>query len=189
MVSGKVDFVNLARYFGALIIASQLAAFPASAMTTDAATILALVTSSPQLTVDVSVPAPGGVDHKTHPYIRLLRNGRPVGGTLDPESASIGRTSDGIQVMAVPLVSGGSGGVFTQIVFAQNGERAKPFFAGYITSGGHLAVNIAYHGIVAISPKYGPKDRNCCPSRYEMRTYTIAGHHLEQIAETIGVKP
>jgi hypothetical protein len=158
---------------------------PASAMTTDAQTIVRLIESTRALIVDRSVPAPGGTDPKTHPYVRVAGQQGFATGSVDAEFASIGRMADGTQVMAVPLDSGGSGGVFTQLIFAQPIDGA-PYYAGYITSGGHLGVNITYHGIVAISPHYGANDPNCCPSRYDRRTYTIAERRLALLStETV----
>jgi len=175
--------------FFVLMIAFGCATSTAPAMTTDAATIVSLVKTSPQLTIDSSISPPGGADPKTSPYVRIANDERGVGGFPDANFASIGRLSDGTQVMAVPLFSGGSGGVFTQLIFVQATEGTKPFFAGYIGSGGHLAVNITYGGIVAVSPVYGPNEPNCCPSKYETRTYVLRGRTLQQISDSIGAKP
>jgi hypothetical protein len=175
-------------FFG-VVLALGCATSTAHAMTTDAATIVSLVKASPQLTIDTSIPPPGNADPKTSPYVRLARDEREVGGFPDANFASIGRLSDGTQVMAVPLFSGGSGGVFTQLIFVQATDGTTPFLAGYIASGGHLAVNITYHGIVAISPVYGPNEPNCCPSKYETRTYMLKGRTLQQISDSIGAKP
>jgi hypothetical protein len=171
-------------------IALLLAAFaPCSAMTNDAATVLRLVKATPQLAIDASIPAPGGNDKKTHPYVRTGNSPDTLGGNIDYEAASMGRLSDGTQVMVIPLESGGSGGVFTQIVFVQPfGEAAK--YAGAIPSGaGHLAVNVTFHGIVAIQPLYGPNDKNCCPTRFLTRTYTIQAHRLHLVSERTSAKP
>jgi hypothetical protein len=160
------------------------------AMTNDSATIIALVKASPQLAIDPSVPAPGEWSKKTHPYVRVV--GAPegtVGGSIDPDFAAIGIMAGGAQVMAIPLESGGSGGVFSQLIFVRPEEDAKPFYAGYITSGGHLAVNVTYHGIVAVSPHYGPNDPNCCPSKYDTTTYAIVGGKLKALSTRTTVKP
>jgi hypothetical protein len=160
-------------------------ALPAAAMTTDAQSIVRLIGSTRALVIDRSVPAPGGADPRTHPYVRVAGEQGFATGSVDAEFASIGRLAEGTQVMAVPLESGGSGGVFTQLIFAEAIDGA-PYYAGYITSGGHLAVNVTYHGIVAISPHYGANDPNCCPSRYDRRTYTIAKRRLVlQSTETV----
>lgn len=166
-----------------------LTVVPAVAMTTDGATILALVKATPALKIDPSVPAIGRWNPKTHPYVRVGKGEDAMGGAIDPDFASIGRLAGGTQVMAVPLESGGSGGFFAQILFAQTDVDSKPFYLGSINSGGHLAVNITYHGIVAISPVYGPNDPNCCPSKYEHRTYNIVGRSLKLVSTSVSAKP
>jgi hypothetical protein len=172
-----------------LALTLAIVASPALGMTTGGATILTIVRNSPQLVIDTTVPSAGIRDVKTRPYVRVAGVENFPGGFIDPEFASIGRTSGGMQIMAVPLESGGSGGVFTQLIFAQNDEFSKPYFAGYITSGGHLAVNVAYHGIVAVSPHYGPNDPNCCPSRYDTRTYTVVNGTLKLLSTRTAAQP
>lgn len=163
---------------------------PLEAMTNDSATIVALVRSTTQLKIDNTVPAPSGWDKATHPYVRVVGAREDLsGGNIDPDFAALGIMSDGTQVMAVPLESGGSGGVFTQIVFVRSDPYSKPYFAGFIDSGGHLAVNVAYHSIVATSPHYGPKDANCCPSSYDIRTYVVAGKQLKLVSAKTAAKP
>lgn len=175
---------------GLLVVVALLTTVaPASAMIADAAGILALVKASPSLRIDPSVPAIGGWSSKTHPYVRVGAGDDTMGGAIDPDFASIGRLAGGTQVMAVPLESGGSGGIFTQILFAQADVSSRPFYLGAITSGGHLAINITYHGIVAISPVYGPNDPNCCPSKYERRTYDVSDRQLKLVATSQSVKP
>jgi hypothetical protein len=172
----------------AIVIATLVAVAPAFAMTTDSATIVALVRATPALSIDATVPSEGW-NPKTHPYVRLKSAETQPGGFIDADRASIGLIEAGTQVMAVPLESGGSGGVFTQIVFAQGISDAKPYYAGAIFSGGHLNVNVTYHGIVAIYPDYGPHDANCCPSKYAIETYTLAGGRLKLLSRRISAKP
>jgi hypothetical protein len=164
------------------------AALVASAMTTDAPSIIALVKASPQLAIDASVHPPGDWSPKTHPYVRVVGT-EGSGGFIDADFASAGIVAPGVRVIAVPLESGGSGGVFTQLIFAQSNLGGRPFFAGTIGSGGHLLVNVGYHGIEAILPKYGPNDPNCCPSHYLVQTYAIADKRLKLVSEKTVVKP
>lgn len=147
---------------------------PVCAMTTSASEISQLIRQTPQLTVN-----DGDVGMKGQDF---------AGGKPLPEFASIGRLSDGTQVMAVPLESGGSGGVFSQLIFAQGIDDARPYFAGSITSGGHLAVNITYHGVVAVFPEYGPNDQNCCPKKYATQTYAIVQKKLRLISTRVSAK-
>ena len=174
-------------FIGSLAVLAAMTAV-SGAMTTDSTTILALIKSTPQLKTDFTAKPPGTLNPKTHPYVRL-GDQYMEGGFPDADYTSIGRLDDGTQVMAVPLFSGGSGGVFTQLIFAQTLNDEKPFYAGFITSAGHLGVNITYHGVVAISPHYEASDANCCPSKFETRTYRIAGKSLKQISDQVTAKP
>jgi hypothetical protein len=158
-------------------------------MTNDPAAIISLIKATSALAIDSSVPAPGDWDKRLHPYVRVARVEGMAGGNIDFESASIGRLADGTQVMSIPLQSGGSGGVFTQIVFAQAFSETKPRYVGEIISGGHLAVNVTYHGIVAISPLYGPNDTNCCPTHFKTRTYTVVDRKLKLVSQKTTAKP
>jgi hypothetical protein len=176
------------RYFTTAMFV-VLSVAPARAMTNDPAAIVALVKTSPQLKIDSSIPPPGDWDPKTHPYVALSHGEGIPGGNIDFESASLGRLDDGTQVLAIPLQSGGSGGVFTQILFAQAPTAAKPVFVGAITSGGHLTVNVTYHGIVAIRPLYGPNDQSCCPKQYQTITYTIVNGALKVVSQKTSAKP
>jgi hypothetical protein len=173
----------------AVALLAALAVFGASAMTTDSAGIVALIKATPELQIDTSVPEIAGWNAKTHPYVRVKSEGEGVGGFIDPDFAAVGTLAGGMRALSVPLESGGSGGVFTQIVFAQNDVDSKPYFAGTIQSGGHLAVNVTYNGIVAILPKYGPNDPNCCPSHYAIQTFLIVNKKLKLSSEKTVVKP
>lgn len=172
----------------ALVGLLALVTAPVIAMTTDSASILALIKATSAFRLDRSIAPPGTLDSKTHPYVHFVKDEHLAGGFPDAQYASIGRMSDGTQVLAVPLFSGGSGGVFTQLIFAQKVD-GDPFFVGYLTSEGHLAVNVTYHGIVAILPKYGPSDPNCCPSKFETDVYTIVDRSLKLITQRISTKP
>jgi len=144
--------------------------------------IVALVGASPQLRIDETLFSSTG-DAKTHPYVNI-RNAPEgtIGGYLVPEGANAGILSDGEFALAVPLESGGSGGVFTQIVFA--GKSAKALeYAGYIDSAGHLGVEITGGAIVATLPYYGDDSPNCCPKKYVVQTYMVRGGRLEKLSE------
>ncbi|HZV77242.1 MAG TPA: hypothetical protein VFF63_05775 [Candidatus Babeliales bacterium] len=144
--------------------------------------IVALVKASPQLAI-ANVPS-SAFDAKTHPYVYLrgVREGDYVGGYLIGERAHAGTLHDGSSVLAVPLESGGSGGVFTAIIFTREGERAYAY-AGAIGSGGHLDVRVAGGAIVATFPYYGANDPNCCPSTEIVQTYTIRKGRLVELSE------
>jgi hypothetical protein len=146
------------------------------------AEIVALVEGSPQLRIDDTLFSSTS-DAKTHPYVNI-RNAPEgtIGGYLVPEGAHAGALSDGTYVVAVPLDSGGSGGIFTQIVFARKAASTLAF-AGYIQSAGHLGVEIDGGVIVATMPYYGDDSQNCCPKKYVVQTYTVRDGRLEKLSE------
>jgi hypothetical protein len=157
---------------------------PTPTMSPQAAQILALVKATPKLKIDTSVPPSEAFNAKTNPYVNVLGvpEGQAVGGYVLGAEAQRGTLKDGTNVIAVPLESGGSGGVFTQILFARRGA-ASYAYVGYISSGGHLDVRVKGGNLVATLPYYGANDPNCCPSKMIVQTYAIAGGKLKQIAE------
>ena len=174
------------RYLSTIAIATAaliaMSAVTVCAMPTSTVDIIALVHHTSALKVDRSVPNIYPRDVKDHPYIAIAhaREGT-IGGFLDTGVARRGKLSDGTKVLILPLDSGGSGGVFTTIVFAQRVGGA-PWFSGYVTSGGHLGVVVNKGRIVATMPDYGPKDPNCCPSHYYRETYTLRNGKLALLA-------
>jgi hypothetical protein len=153
-------------------------------LTAQAAQVLALVKATPKLKIDKSIPSSEGFDAKTQPYVNVLGvpEGQAVGGYVDAGEAHRGNLKTGEAVIAVPLESGGSGGVFTQVLFARH-ANAPYAYVGYISSGGHLDVQIKDGAIVAKLPYYGANDANCCPSKIILQTYAISAGKLEQTAE------
>jgi hypothetical protein len=187
----KILLAFLAALALTLPIAPASAATPSPAAAAAAAVqkqfaehVLAIVKASPQLRIDHTVPATSFFDAKNHPYVNVLNvpEGTAVGGYVGADEARYGTVAGGYDAIAVPLESDGSGGVFTQILFARRGT-AKYVFVGYIDSGGHLKVEIKNEAIVATLPYYGPKDANCCPSKLIVQTYAIHGGKLKQVAE------
>ena len=171
--------------------AAQTSAQAAAAVKREfSAQILAIVKASPQLKIDRTVPATSVFDAKTHPYVDVLGvpEGQAIGGYLGADEATYGTVSGGFNAIAVPLESDGSGGVFTQILFARRGT-AKYTYIGYIGSGGHLKVELKNNGIVATLPYYGPKDANCCPSKLIVQTYAIQSGKLKQVAQKMMPTP
>jgi hypothetical protein len=147
------------------------------------AQIVALVKTTPQLKIDTSVTS-AEFDPKTHPYVNVrgAAEGEYVGGYLMSEDAHDGRLAGGEQVVAIPLESGGSGGVFTQILFARSGDRAYAY-VGAIASGGHLDVRVGDGEIVATLPYYGANDPNCCPSKRIVQAYAVRSGKLVKVSE------
>jgi hypothetical protein len=145
--------------------------------------IVALVKSTPRLKIDASVPS-AAFDAKTHPYVNVrgAAEGEYVGGYLMSEDARAGTLAGGEKVVAIPLESGGSGGIFTQILFGRTGDRAYAY-VGAIGSGGHLDVRITGGEIVATLPYYGANDPNCCPSKRIVQAYAVHGGKLVKLSE------
>jgi hypothetical protein len=146
------------------------------------AQIVALVKGSPALQIDETIFS-AAFDAQTHPYVNV-RNGPEgtVGGYLVPEGARDGTLSDRTYVLAVPLDSEGSGGIFTQVVFAGR-DPAALVYVGYIDSAGHLDVQIEGGVIVADMPYYGDDSPNCCPTQHTVQTYTVRNGALVKLSE------
>ncbi|MBV8067584.1 MAG: hypothetical protein JO113_06385 [Candidatus Eremiobacteraeota bacterium] len=173
---------HLAGPFAALLTLLPICVAAQPVQTPSAEAIVALVTASPQLRIDSTIFS-SGFDAKTHPYVNV-RNAPEgtIGGYLVPEGANAGTQRDGTYVLAVPLDSGGSGGIFTQIIFA--GRSAQMLaYAGFVDSGGHLSVSISDGAIVAQLPYYGDDSPNCCPKKYVVRTYTVRSGSLVKLSE------
>ena len=141
-----------------------------------------MVAGSPKLRIDETIFS-SALDAKTHPYVNI-RNAPEgtIGGYLVPEAAHRGSLTDGTFVLAVPLDSEGSGGIFTQILFGGHDAGALRY-AGYIDSGGHLNVEIRDGAVVADMPYYGDDSPNCCPKQHLVQTYTVRGGTLVKLSE------
>ena len=180
--------VRIAVWALALALVPILA--PASPPPLTYSQIVALVKATPQLKIDRSVPPSSAFDPKTHPYVDVLGapEGQAIGGYVTPELAHKGTLTSGYEVLAVPLDSGGSGGVFTQIVFARRGH--VPFvYAGHIDSAGHLGVQVSGGKLVATLPYYAANDPNCCPSKLIIATYSIRDDKLRRTTQRIVPTP
>jgi hypothetical protein len=82
-----------------------------------------------------------------------------------------------LRVMMVPIVSGGSGGVFTALLFTQIGGTTR--FVGTLPSpAGHLGVSLEAGRILIRTPVYGAGDANCCPSAQHYERATLRGTRL-----------
>jgi hypothetical protein len=145
--------------------------------------IVALVKATPQLKIDRSVPSSPAFAPGTSPYVDVVGapEGQAIGGYLAPQFAHRGTLTSGYDVLAVPLESGGSGGIFTQIIFARRGHVFA--YAGHVDSAGHLGVKIEGGKIVATLPSYTGKDPNCCPSKFIVQTYAIRDGKLRRTSQ------
>jgi len=142
--------------------------------------MLLLVKATPQLEVDPTLANPSG--DKSSPWVRVKHSPEGTnGGYILAAYAQRGTLSGGVRVLAVPLESGGSGGVFTQILFAQP-PRGTVRYVGYLSSGGHLGVHVLHGALVAEFPDYGPDDAQCCPSHYLHQKYAIRSGRLHLVS-------
>lgn len=98
-------------------------------------------------------------------------------GWLSPDLVTDGFLANGQRVMMVPIVSGGSGGVFTALLFTQIGGTTR--FVGTLPSpAGHLGVSLEAGRILIRTPVYGAGDANCCPSAQHYERATLRGTRL-----------
>jgi hypothetical protein len=112
------------------------------------------------------------------PYYKL--DGSDAAGFVNEDTFDYGFLANGADVFIVPLISGGSGGVFSTLLFTAVG--AKPRFVGVIPSGaGHLDVHIESGRIIVRTPIYGAGDPNCCPAGHHAITYTLVHGKLKQL--------
>jgi hypothetical protein len=146
---------------------------------------IALVKATPQLAIGSNAYPSEAYNAKTHPFVEVLGlpEGDSNGGYLDADFAIQGTLSNGETALAIPLESGGSGGVFTQLVFARIKNGAPFVYAGHIDSTGHLGIIVSHGQIVARMPDYGPHDANCCPSKFLIQKYDIENGKLHKTLE------
>jgi hypothetical protein len=167
----------------AAFIALLPAFVAAQAATLAPAQIVALVKATPQLRIDETLFSSSSPDSAMHPYVNVRDAPEgTIGGYVVAEYAHDGKLADGTYVLAVPLDSGGSGGIFTQIVFAGAGSGSLSY-VGYVDSGGHLSVQIEAGVIVSELPYYGDNSPNCCPKKYIVQTYTVRNGRLLKLSE------
>ena len=108
--------------------------------------------------------------------------GSDVRGWVVPSLALDGALVNGQEVMVLPLVSGGSGGVFTALLFTKLGGKAR--FVGYVPSpNGHLDIALDDGMLLIRTPIYGPgSGGNCCPSDFHFERATLRGIRLVTLA-------
>jgi hypothetical protein len=156
----------------ALTVAAVLAArTPARADILTLAQLAKLVNATPPL---------HAASRDDRMWVSLARGGDAV-GYLDPTLLDYGYTIDKQDVLIVPLTSGGSGGVFTTVLFTH--LSTTPVFAGKIDSDGHLDVHLAFGMIEARTPVYGPHDPQAAPSGHKTVRYRLRGTTLVKVDE------
>jgi hypothetical protein len=163
------------RFFGRLSVALALmlsVALPARADIASLQRLVAIVNANPPLNA-------GSNDGRW--WVSLTTGGDAV-GYLDESAVDQGLTREGTEILIVPLPSGGSGGVFTTLIFA-NPRTRRPNLVGKLDSTGHLGVFLSTGRINAVTPIYGPNDPQCCPSGQKTVRYRLAGAKLVKIDE------
>ncbi|MGC8484039.1 MAG: hypothetical protein ACP5O6_00170 [Candidatus Baltobacteraceae bacterium] len=103
-----------------------------------------------------------------------------VSGTMGPESQKI---------VAIPLMSGGSGADFTVLLFAADGTGALRYAGKIDWGGGHIGVAVTYATIVVTEPIYGANDPNCCPSAYLVELYQVRNGKLTRVGSANVPRP
>ena len=126
-----------------LAIAMPIAAAAAFTAVPDDRAI-ALVKSTTALKIDSTQPASDAYPAKTNPWVNVVTpSGEgPNGGYLLGSAAHQGALANGTYVIAIPLASGGTGDIFTQIVFSGT-NASQVSYTGYLTSEGHLDVQVS----------------------------------------------
>ena len=156
----------------ALVVALLLSAtLPADANILTQAKLEALITGSPLLSMKLI---------SGRQYVSIKGHGDAL-GYIDAMTLDYGYQADRTDVLIVPLISGGSGGVFTTLLFSTKDGRA--YLAGAIDSQGHLDVHLSGGVILAVTPTYGPHDPQAKPSGHRTVRYAIHDGKLIKIDE------
>jgi len=135
---------------------------------------------------------PGGYPTaKDTPFVKVRGTGESSSaGFADARYAVTGEMGpESRKILAVPLMSGGSGGDFTVIFYASD-DAGKYHYAGRVDwGGGHIGVTIAFATIVVTEPIYAANDANCCPSAYLVELYQIRNGRLTRVGSANVPKP
>lgn len=112
--------------------------------------------------------------------------GTHVYGYINRSIVDNGTLSNGQEVLVVPIVSGGSGGVFDTLLYTEFAGKTR--FVGYIPSvSGHLDVHVSEGRLLVVTPVYGQGDAQCCPHAHHTVEYTLRGVRLVMISD-LGVR-
>ena len=118
---------------------------------------------------------------------RILITGTAAHGLVDSKLIVRGRLSSGTPVTLVPVVSGGSGGIFEALVFT-----GRPGVERYVATlrgvePGHLRVSIEGGYVVERSPQ--DLGANCCWKHDYVRRSTVAGGRIRVLDVRIRPNP
>lgn len=124
-------------------------------------------------------PAAGALRQSCLGPTRILITGRAAQGLVDSMLIVRGRLNNGMQVTLVPILSGGSGGIFETLLFT-----GEPGIERYVATlrgvePGHLRVSIDRGYVVERSPQ--DSTANCCWKHDYVRRSTVAGGRVRVI--------
>jgi hypothetical protein len=136
------------------------------------AQVEAWLSSSPRIVHEK--PPPSSTGHGIYVSVRGVQGST---GWVDPGVVQVGLLAGGQPVMIVPIASGGSGGVFTTLLFTTL-RGATRFVAPLQSASGHLDVYLDGGRIVVKRPVYKANDPNCCPSGFRYERATLRGTTL-----------
>ena len=113
-------------------------------------------------------------------YVSIKGDGAAP-GYLDAAAIDYGYQVDRTDVLIVPLISGGSGGIFTTMIFTT--YKGIQHYVGRIDSQGYLDVHLSAGLITAVTPVFGPHDAQARPSGHRTEHYAIHDGRLIHLKE------
>jgi hypothetical protein len=118
---------------------------------------------------------------------RILITGTAAHGLVDSMLIVRGRLRKGTRVTLVPIVSGGSGGIFEALLFT--GGPGVEHYAATLrgVEPGHLRVSIEHGYVVERSPQ--DSTANCCWKHDYVRRSTVAGGRVRVLDVRIRPNP
>lgn len=133
--------------------------------------VYALLSSTPQL----SFPSQRCWTDVKLPCVAVKKT--DVYGYINRSIVDNGTLSNGQEVLIVPILSGGTGGVFATLLFTRYAGKTR--FVGYIPSpSGHLGVHVSEGRLYVVTPVYAVGDAQCCPHAHHTADYTLRGIRL-----------
>jgi hypothetical protein len=141
----------------------------------------------PQERIDAAIASAKNVHRKPaptpgSPYPYYAVDGSGAEGFLNPSLDDYGFLANGTDILIVPMMSNGSGGIMYTLLFTS--VATKPAFIGYVPStSGHLNVYIDEGRLMVETPVFKGKDFSCCPSGHHMVVYNVVGTTLQKIGE------
>jgi hypothetical protein len=118
---------------------------------------------------------------------RILITGTAAQGLVDSMLIVRGHLREGTQATVVPIVSGGSGGIFEALLFT-GGPGAEHYVATLRgVEPGHLRVSVEHGYVVERSPQ--DSTANCCWKHDYVRRSTVAGGRVRVIDVRIRPNP